>query len=246
LQSTRFYSEVEIRESLKELHSKIQSDLPIIVRKTKAQRRKDLWVTYLDGAGKSGAQYASMFSEVNLISTTCVKEISELDKQLLSTSASTQEVSTIVIVDDFIGTGNTLIGSLNEFYSKHGDLLTKKGISVYVLVVTATKGGEDKVRQKLSKLDSSSDLLVHNSLETKYHAFHQNNKIWEDENELLRAKDLCQSLGVNLNKRKPLGYGEQGLLLVFPRNCPNNTLPIFHSKGNGNNAWIPLFERSKR
>ena len=59
------------------------------------------------------------------------------------------------------------------------------------------------------------------------------------------AKELCQRLGINVDKSRPLGYEEQGLLIVFSRNCPNNTLPILHSSGRGEERWKPLFERIK-
>ena len=41
------------------------------------------------------------------------------------------------------------------------------------------------------------------------------------------------------------GYGEQGLLLTFPRNCPNNTLPILHGNRPGEKGWRAIFPRRK-
>ena len=45
------------------------------------------------------------------------------------------------------------------------------------------------------------------------------------------------------DKRRPLGYRGQGLLLTFSRNCPNNSLPILYGTGKGTARWTPLFPR---
>ena len=79
LERIRFFSMLEIRGGMKSLHDRLKSKLPIIVTKSRAQRRKDIWVTYIDGAGKSGNQYASIYAAENAISTQCIKEIHELD-----------------------------------------------------------------------------------------------------------------------------------------------------------------------
>lgn len=246
LKNTRFYGEKEIRDGLKSLYGKIQSDLPILVSKSKAERRKDLWITYLDGAGKSGAHIAGLYSDVNKISNTCVKEIADLDNIFQNKPASLNDLGGIILIDDFIGTGTTLVNSLDDFYSKNGEYLTENKVPVYLLSYAATKQGEDKVRNKLAKLDANADMLVQESLEIQHHAFSSENSIWDDQNELQKAKDLCQSIGIDIDRRRPLGYGEQALLVVFPRNCPNNTLPIFHSRGRGESNWKPLFERIKK
>ena len=68
---------------------------------------------------------------------------------------------------------------------------------------------------------------------------------WETEAEKSAAKTLLTNLCVRVQKRKPLGYGDQGLLLTFSRNCPNNSLPILHGSGKESSKWMPLFPRTK-
>jgi hypothetical protein len=82
LENMRFFGEAEIRKSLKNAHERARAKFEVVVRRSKAQRRKDIWVTYVDGPGKSGAQLAAYYAEENLISTTCIKEISELNSDL--------------------------------------------------------------------------------------------------------------------------------------------------------------------
>jgi hypothetical protein len=245
LERIRFFSQAEIRGGSKSLHERLKSKLNVVITKSKAQRRKDIWVTYIDGAGKSGSQYASMYAEENLISTTCVKEMNELDAYCKGSKKIPPEVSSIIIVDDFIGTGNSLSSNLTSFFEKNGDFLSRSKIEIYVAVLCATIKGEEKVRRTLSKLSQTSDLIVYEYLDPKHYAFNDLDSHWADDAERNAAKDLIQRLGTHVDKARPLGYENSAMLIVFNRNCPNNTLPILHSSGRGSSPWIPLFERVK-
>ncbi|MFA0505076.1 AAA family ATPase [Vibrio sp. 10N.222.54.B12] len=245
LKNIRFYGDRDIRSLLKSLHEKIRRNLPVIVQRSKAQRRKDIWITYVDGPGKSGAQFASQYAEENLISTTCVKEISELDNIVKRKEGIPNEIQAIIVIDDFIGSGNSLSTSIEAFYERNGSFIRDNNVSMVIGVLCGTPEGEEHVRTTLSTLDANSDLVVCETLENRHFAFGEGNGIWADIDELHSAKELCQRLGIYVDKSRPLGYNEQGLLVVFSRNCPNNTLPILHSIGRGEDRWKPLFERIK-
>ncbi len=245
LSNTKLYTEEEIRVSLKSLHDNVRRKLDIIVKHSKSQRRKDLWISYVDGAGKSGAHFALCYAEENLISTTCVKEIYEIEVILEKHGKMPEGVTTILIVDDFIGSGNSLSGNINKFYEKNGNVLIESKTNILLGVLCATSEGEDKVRKTLTELDKNADLIVAESISKKHFAFDEHSNIWKNIEEKRAAKDLCLRLGVKIDKQRPLGYADQGLLMVFPRNCPNNSLPILHSSSRGENKWNPLFERVK-
>ena len=245
LERLRFYSKYEIRDGMKSLHDRLKSKLPLIVTKSRAQRRKDIWVTYIDGPGKSGNQYANIYADENAISANCIKEIHELDSFCSNGKKIPKNVSSIIIVDDFIGTGNGLSSNLITFFEKNGDFLVASELTVYVVVLCATVEGEEKVRQTLSSLSETSDLLIHEHIDNKHYAFNEKNPIWSEETDRHAAKDLIQRLGLKVDKNRPLGYKDSAMLIVFNGNCPNNTLPILHSKGRGESAWMPLFERVK-
>jgi hypothetical protein len=66
---------------------------------------------------------------------------------------------------------------------------------------------------------------------------------WVSESEAERAYSLIRTLGTRVYKKRPLGYGDLGLLLVFPQTVPNNTVPILHSQAKGSERWDPLFPR---
>ena len=68
--------------------------------------------------------------------------------------------------------------------------------------------------------------------------------IWDTQEEKERAKAFVADLGARVYKSQPLGFGGQGIMLVFPNTVPNNTLPILHSASkSGQKPWRPLFPR---
>jgi len=245
LRGIKFFGTQEVNALFESAHEEhIKPRLPIIPQRSRSDRRDDLWVTYVDGPAKSGAVYARQYVKKAKVSVKCVKEMAFIDKALESNAPLTRAPELIVIIDDFAGTGHSLSGNLGDFYEKHAQSIAKSEIPVLVLVVCATEEGDERVRKRLGKLDEKADLIVCEDLDPKHFAFRPENKIWENQQKTLEAKELCQQLGSKVAKNHPLGYKDNGLLIVFHTNCPNNTLPILHARGKGANKWTPLFERS--
>ena len=245
LRGIKFFGAREVGELFERNHEEsIKSNLGAFVHRKKSDRREDLWVTYVDGPAKSGNDYARQYVKKAKISTKCVKEMAFIDKAFESNAPLPSPPAMIVIIDDFIGTGDSLSENLSKFYKRNGKSIAKANIPLQVLVISATQEGEEKVRKRLGKLDENADLTVCESLDQKHFAFGPENKIWENQQKKTEAKELCQRLGSTVTPRHPLGYRESGLLIVFHSNCPNNTLPILHAKGTGAHKWTPLFERS--
>ena len=150
----------------------------------------------------------------------------------------------IVITDDFVGTGRSLSEGLERFIEENSDLLVRLNAPVTVVAVCGTSDGDRRLRNTLGGLSYKNvDVEIGEILEKKHYAFSDSQDIWSSESERDRAQTLCKELGDKLVKRSPLGYGGQGLLVVFERNCPNNSLPIMSAEGKGENPWRPLFPR---
>ena len=103
-----------------------------------------------------------------------------------------------------------------------------------------------RVRAYLGRNLPKAELEVCELLEPNCFAFGQTVGFWSSEEEKQRARALILKLGAQVQRRRPLGYGDQGLLLTYSRNCPDNTLPILHSSGRGERKWRPIFPRTKR
>jgi hypothetical protein len=244
LQNLRFFTDPEIQEKLTRGHNTIRGKLSVPVRKSQSERRNDILITYVDGPGKSGSYYASLYAQANLISTQRIIEINGVSDELRKLrDEHPKKTEALIIVDDFIGTGESLCGNLNIFFKTNGELVDSLDLKVFIIVVCATPDGEDHLRYCLSTFaPENADIFICEVLSANHFAFGLENNLWVDEEEKAKTKSICQHFGTLVSQKNPLGFREQGLLVLFPRNCPNNTLPILHASGKN---WKALFPRIK-
>lgn len=248
LQNLHFVSEAQVREKLRIASRMISDQLPQFVRNSKSARRGDILVTYVDGAAKSGAYYASKLAEENYISSKAVLALSEFSKQATAYESDTgKSVNAIIVVDDIIGTGNSMADNLSKFIEQNHEYLAERSALVGAVALFSTKAGEAKVRKALGAFsDIRCDLRVCETIDDRLFAFPEASDsigFWADRETMDRAKALCLDLGARIYKNNPLGFGAKGLLLVFPTTTPNNSLPILHSRSKSKPTWEPLFER---
>lgn len=248
LQKLRFVSEGEVREKLRDASRMIRDELQQFVRTSRASRRNDIVVTYVDGPGKSGAYYASKFAEENYISSKAVLPLSDFSKQAGIHERETDiSVNAVIVVDDVLATGTSMADNISKFLTQNLDFLVERSAFVGVVALFSTAAGEAKVRKSLlGGAPIRCDLRICESLDDSFCAFPESANslgIWPDRESLDKAKALCLDLGARIYRNNPLGFGGKGLLLVFPTTAPNNSLPILHSKSKGQPEWHPLFER---
>ena len=241
LQNVRFVSDDELREGFESAYANIRRRLPVFVQRKRSERRRDVLVTFLGQTSKSGTHYASQFAKANRIDHANVVASDRIRTRLGLTDGD--GVSAVVIVDDMIGTGNTLIGEFDSQVRALHDLGVGSRIPLFVCVFCATSVGERKVRRYLDRTFEDSDIEVHEVLDNQHFAFHDGLGFWDSDWEKQKAKSMILDLGAQVDKRRPLGYRGQGLLLAFSRNCPNNSLPILFGHGKGASDWKPLFPR---
>ena len=242
LQNVRFVTDENTGEAFQGAYENIRRRLPVFVQRKKIERRRDVLVTFLDGVAKSGAHYARQFAKANRIHSTKVIPPEGLGQ----TFRDKQEdgISAIVIVDDMIGTGNTLTEYLDLYAERLHQLGIGSAVPLFVCVFCATVEGETKVRLYLERTFEDCDLEVCEILDERHYAFGEELAFWDSKAEKDRVKSMVMNLGARVDKRRPLGYREQGLLLTFSQNCPNNSLPILYSNGKGASQWTPLFPRA--
>lgn len=149
------------------------------------------------------------------------------------------DVHTVLLVDDFCGTGTqfadfiTLTG-LNQF------MQDRPQCRIVYVVAAAHKQGISKINQDYPSIE----ILTGEYFDEKHHFF---------EGEMLKrinVDDLASQLkeqyetianktglGGKLGK---MGFGDQALTYSFAHGTPNNTLPIFWYE---NDKWSPLVDR---
>lgn len=244
LSNLRFVRPLEIESFLKDAHAKIIRDtIGITTMIKRTDRRSDIFISSCDGIGKSGSQYARIYAKNNSISSNCIVDSNTLIKKISSLTSETSIPKAIVLVDDVVGSGQTLSEGISTLLASIGNHLHKFKIPLLVITIIGTEEGETKVNDVLKKHSEWNKIHVAEMLENTSIAFPKSGYgFWEDMDEMHKAKALCLTLGTKIYK-KPLGFKEQGLLLVLPETCPNNSLPILFQSKAGKEPWKPLFER---
>lgn len=187
--------------------------------------------------GKSGAamvyylkktpSFSNNSNKVRLVGDENLSELSENGK--------------IVMVDDFSGTG----GSILEFYEIIKPKLPKKHIAI-ALTVAFMEKAEDAL--------SRSNIQIKGN--KKRPAFSDRGSVFGYYPKMKAIRDFCFKYGNDLyplenynnnnSKQHPLGFLNTQALIGFEHSIPNNTLSIIWAdckmKSNGE-SWNPLFPR---
>ncbi|HYD50627.1 MAG TPA: phosphoribosyltransferase, partial [Terriglobales bacterium] len=245
LKSVRVVRQDEIYSRLRSAGAVIRDKLGVYPRKSKADRRSDVVLTYLDGEGKSGQRYASDYAEENLIHVAGILPPSTFRSSLAEFAKNHGMPRGIVIVDDVVGTGGTLAGKVVEFFESHRDVILDAGMRFDVCAMFATEEGRSRVLEALAKLEYPlADLRIGEVLPKSLFAFHEPKGVFATSDEFDRAKMIAEDVGVTIYKNNPLGIGGAAALLVLPDTVPNNSLPLLHSASkDAERPWMPLFPR---
>ena len=152
---------------------------------------------------------------------TTMKSRVDLGKHVVIESLSSElttkvnlDNSHFVLVDDFIGTGETAIGAINYIHELFPALKDNRRISV--LTIAAMKNG----------LKTIKDLGV--SVYASVECSRGISDYYKGE-ELINAKETMKAIEKSLKKLKPkfkFGYRQSEALVCMER-CPNNTFPIY-------------------
>ena len=148
----------------------------------------------------------------------------------------------VVVVDDFAGTGSTLVKGLKQLWKSDGAMMPDLAAEgrVVCCLQAAFPEAVRHVKEELAGVEA----LVMRTFNDEVRAFQPEAGIFEDDGERAYAKDVMLQIGQQLVPQYPLGYGNMEALVSFHNTIPNNTLPVFWSMGSANGRpWTPLFPR---
>ena len=236
LSNVRVYDEQVLRIKMHEAFGMVTRNIRTVIEPG-ARVRNDILVSPLDDSpAKSGWDYCRLFVSENGISTQSVQTLESLDRRL----SGDREFQRLVLIDDFSGTGQTLVDGMK----KHLDLLKRvnsEGIEIKLVTLVGFTQARDHVERFIRQNNLVADVRFCDELGPEQQAFSETSAIFPDPAERDRARQVAEEKGVRLETRHPLGYGDTQALVVFHQSCPNNTLPILWSS---NNSWLPLFPRT--
>ncbi len=186
--------------------------------------------------GKSGAAMVYYLKKTPSFSRNTKKlKLIEEDKLI-----ELKENAKIVMVDDFSGTGGTII----EYYQNIKTKLPEKHTAIVLTIAFMEKAEE--------VLNKSNIQIVGNK---KLPAFSERGSVFGYYPKMKAIRDFCFKYGNNLypvenynknTKHHPLGFLNTQALIGFEHSIPNNTLSIIWAdcKNKSNDvSWKPLFPR---
>jgi len=202
------------------------------------RRLDNLCITFADSDAKSGAQTARELAK-RMLPGKCagVSEVASWADSHLAADPI------IVVVDDFSGTGTTLMKGIARLWRDRHELMNRLAGEGRIIcgVISAFTEAVTKIRGAFP----SVEMLVMRPFGDEVRALERDAQIFADDAELRFAKDMVLQIGRQLTPQTPLGYGDMGALVAFHNGIPNNALPIFWSSGSVNQRpWAPLLARA--
>lgn len=163
--------------------------------------------------------------------------------------SSHSTISSVVFVDDFIGTGIQAVRFLKRAFDRYPWLQEKR---IYLATLFGISSGVESVSQFVA--DKGGTVYCDRIFRPEDSAFSWESGGWDSQLDLQGAREWCAQRGQQLleaygdtdmdSERDNLGWMGSASLLAFHYNTPNNTLPLFWAGGVlSGKEWAPLFER---
>ena len=240
LQNIKYYDDFIINQKVEQLGREIKKDiskrnLERFVGQGK-RKRDDILVSYHDKIGKSGASYAKKFADILEI---YFEYVVEKDK-ITNVISLNKAIKSIVFIDDFVGTGNSVCEYFEELSREYPDLFEKNDTQIYLGIIVGFSSAKEKIEKHFADLGINVKVIFIDILGSSDMCFSSDSAIYQNITDREKAKSVCYGIGRKLEENCPLGFGDCQATVVFSDTCPNNSLPILWKKSK---EWKPLFER---
>lgn len=182
------------------------------------------FAAFSGGAGESGDQMLHRFRVVNNLAGRPHAGLFKYRSELLAAAPGPED--TVVLIDDFAGTGEQACEAWSSFFHE----LVPFGAKIYLLLVAASVRARDRIAEKTDMIPFPAVELGHadDIFSPKCKFFTANEKAI--------LMDYC-SMASSAN---PRGRGDCGFVFVMAHSCPNNSIPILHVR---RQEWEGLFRR---
>ena len=198
-------------------------------------KREQIAISYLGQSGKSSNMMARSFARSNKFLATrhIVSPHKLIDKY-------SEGVTDIVVVDDFVGTGQTACNDLERLSPQ----LAANQV-VHFFALSGMLEGLDRVEERAMKLLGAHRMHIHcpHPISNDPGPFDSRSEVFPSQEMARDARALVEYVGVQLEPRAPLGYGDCCALITFSSAIPNNAPPILWSTSSGKLSFRPLFPR---
>ena len=234
-----YYNGSRLMPLFKKLHSLViasQTADGQWAQKVKKRKPTNLFVSYVDREGKSGAAMIYVYRNANQLPPHLT---GSLDAAAAFLRAATGPC-VLILVDDFIGSGGTFVEGISNLESALGGSLHDHGHTAYAVAAVGLRQGTEHVSST-----TGVQCFLGEEFGSNNRAFSPDSGIFSSDTDRRTAEALCCTIGEALEPKHPLGFANCQSLIVFEHRCPNNTLPIFYKTGKKYQGadWVPLFPR---
>lgn len=189
-------------------------------------RRQGRWrfAPFSGSSGESGDTMIWQFRHANNLTGKQYRHLFIYRRDLLSENLEADD--TIVFVDDFSGTGTQACEAWNEQLEE----LLPNSPRVYLVLLVTSIAARNRISQETGlTVVSSIELSDRDNIFSEACTHFTNEE-----------KDVLLNYCHKADARHPRGFGDCGFVLVLEHKCPNNSIPILHSR---NSRWEGLFRR---
>lgn len=194
---------------------------------------------------ESGAHLLYYFRQVNGLRKDLFASHHELASGPLTDPESRlmpTDLNRVVFIDDLLGSGSQAVRYSRTIVRDLRTIAARQGTDIRLCYYTLFAKPEGLARARATDFDEVH--AVH-ELDDSQMAFAPNSRVYhgvEDYTSVEKGRALAQHYGERLVPQFPLGFGEGQMLMGFPHNVPDNTLPIVWFD-EPTPYWNPIFPR---
>lgn len=196
-----------------------------------SSKKIKFYVIPLGDFGKSGSMISYFFQKTSVYKNNRNRFIL---KSYIEIDEINDDVKSLVIIDDFIGTGT----SFNTFYDEKVESHKGSFREIFFIGIAAMEFGLKNIQDKVDKV-----LIQKSNIFKKAFSYHASYFSYRKQKPY---REFCYKYGkALLTHSNALGYENSQSLISFSYGSPNNTLPIFWANKNGWQPLIPRFSKDK-
>ena len=230
LKNFDFYSKRHVNINFSHLQEQLVEDYHIDPEYTIYTVLKDKY-----GRANSSLEYFLEYIYLNKINDKCkIEDLESVNEEAF------KYIQNIVVIDDCIGTGSTLM----KYLDKYKEMF--QGKKIYVVLIHAIEDFIEKVKEYAKENKLMLEIVCEN---VKKKAFHE-----ETDEIIEKFKQISRQRGIPSDFT--LGKGKVEGLMSFYNNTPNNTLgifwytteqntPLFHRKDDDKPGWLKMMEQKR-
>lgn len=190
--------------------------------------------------GKSGSMMSYLIKKTNSFKNNAEKLL--LIENYQSFDDLCQSHSTLVLIDDFVGTGKSILDYLNDFIKERKKLFER----VYLICIAGMDFGVKNISKKFDKIVIPKSNVYKKAFSSDASYFGYRNFEKHRNVAYEYGSKLTKPYYLKSGKKKfpnALGYTNSQALVGFFYGCPNNTLPIFWKESDNSTKWSSLLPR---